>query len=549
MTSSVDIANVFQNKYKDLYNAELNTKEEIENFESSLQHQVASDSLVPDVSASEVLKAIESLHHYKGDGLTDLMSDNLIHGSKILAEPLAVLFSLAIRHNFVPNEWRNTIIIPIPKDTRKSLSSVENYRAISLFSSVVKTYELVLKNRLKDFLVTCDSQHGFKVGKSTNTCTLALEEVASYYMYKGSNVYSAFLDATKAFDRVDHIILFRKLLHRGVPAAYVRHLFSLYRKQRASVKWNNRLSDTFTISNGVKQGGILSPLFFCVYIDGLLESLREKGLGCFYGNHYAGALAYADDIVLLSPSVIVLQDMLNICVDYCNSHKILLNCNKSFLSIFTKSSHPIIPVLSVKQPDSNGMMIENMISYVKNPIHLGHRLQAGLLQNEDVKFHYLDFNRKANAVLNTFAGCDPFQRVDLLSTYACSFYGSQLWDISNIDNLFAAHRKALRKALCIPWRTHSGLLPYITGKNSLEVQLANRVSKFFDMCGNSSDASLRFMVASAPCNPWSKLGNNLKSISTSPTPLNNADVWYGNMIRDLLGLVGWREEIEFLCTM
>ena len=190
-----DIANQFGNKYGDLYNGKLNTVEEIEFFENELRQLVDKDCenhVLPDVSCGEVIKAIESLHNFKGDGCTDLVSDHLIHGCRELAKPLSILFTIALRHNFVPDEWKNTIITPIPKDSRKSLSSMDNYRAISLFSCVVKTYELVLKSRLDACLFTCDLQHGFKPGKSTNTCTLVLEKVASHYLSKGSNVYCVF---------------------------------------------------------------------------------------------------------------------------------------------------------------------------------------------------------------------------------------------------------------------------------------------------------------------------------------------------------------------
>jgi len=62
------------------------------------------------------------------------------------------------------------------------------------------------------------------------------------------------------------------------------------------------LSEVVTIENGVKQGGTVSPVLFCIYIDGLLHLLRESNVGCFIGNVFVGALAYADDIALLAPT-------------------------------------------------------------------------------------------------------------------------------------------------------------------------------------------------------------------------------------------------------
>ena len=67
------------------------------------------------------------------------------------------------------------------------------------------------------------------------------------------------------------------------------------------VWWNNSLSDSFCVFNGVRQGGVLSPILSAVYIDGLLEMLESGGVGCYYGGSFVGALAYADDVVLLAP--------------------------------------------------------------------------------------------------------------------------------------------------------------------------------------------------------------------------------------------------------
>ncbi len=77
----------------------------------------------------------------------------------------------------------------------------------------------------------------------------------------------------------------------------------MYTKQKLQVRWGNAMSQQFTICNGVKQGGVLSPILFAVYIDGLLARLKESGIGCYMGNSYVGGLGYADDIKLLCQSL------------------------------------------------------------------------------------------------------------------------------------------------------------------------------------------------------------------------------------------------------
>ena len=108
---------------------------------------------------------------------------------------------------------------------------------------------------------------------------------------------------------MDHTILFRKLLDRGL----VCFLLSWYSSQKCHVQWGSCLSASFGVSNGVRQGSVLSPLLFAVYLDGLLSELVECGVGCYWRNVFAGCLCYADDIVLLAPCPSALRIMLKIC--------------------------------------------------------------------------------------------------------------------------------------------------------------------------------------------------------------------------------------------
>jgi len=125
--------------------------------------------------------------------------------------------------------------------------------------------------------------------------------------------FCTFLDASKAFNRVSHCKLFRLLFSRQVPALIVRVLINFYVGNFVRVQWCRIASDYFLACNGVKQGGVLSPILFCLYIDGLLVALSTAGVGCFMGSNFVDALAYADDIVLAKST---LRMMLVICDNY-----------------------------------------------------------------------------------------------------------------------------------------------------------------------------------------------------------------------------------------
>ena len=75
----------------------------------------------------------------------------------------------------------------------------------------------------------------------------------------------------------------------------------MYTNQSIRVKWGNTTGHKFAISNGVRQGGVISPLLFTLYIDNLLERLRPVGVGCYIGKTFHGAFGYADDLILLTP--------------------------------------------------------------------------------------------------------------------------------------------------------------------------------------------------------------------------------------------------------
>ena len=111
------------------------------------------------------------------------------------------------------------------------------------------------------------------------------------------------LDASKAFDRVNYVKLFHLLIDRALSMFLVSTLFLMYVHQLVFVKWGNSLSSEFSVSNGVKQGGVLSPFLFSIYIDNLFVQLKHFGLGCHLGSTFAGAFGYADNVILLTPTV------------------------------------------------------------------------------------------------------------------------------------------------------------------------------------------------------------------------------------------------------
>ena len=124
------------------------------------------------------------------------------------------------------------------------------------------------------------------------------------------------LDCSKAFDTCKFDILFSKLVNRKVPAIVVRTLMFVYENQYAWVKWGCARSSLFSITNGTRQGSILSPALFAVYVDELLQELRALGVGCHVAGMFCGAVGFCDDILLLAPTRDAMQLMLMTCESF-----------------------------------------------------------------------------------------------------------------------------------------------------------------------------------------------------------------------------------------
>ena len=160
----------------------------------------------------------------------------------------------------------------------------------------------------------------------------AFKEAVIKYRSLNSNVYSCFFDASKAFDRVNHYAWFDKLLTRGVPLHAFRIVIVWYTTQTMYVRWNNVISSGFGVSNGVRQGGILSPYICCVYMDDLSNMLNDIKVGCTIGTTSINHLMYADDLVLLSPSAMGLSLYgieHDIKYNSANINVMILCCNKT----------------------------------------------------------------------------------------------------------------------------------------------------------------------------------------------------------------------------
>ena len=156
-----------------------------------------------------------------------------------------------------------------------------------------------------------------------------LRGIVNHYNNNGSKVFGCFLDASKAFDNVMHEKLCLKLSDRKIPISVVRLFYRWCKTQPFCILWANDYSRDFCVHKSVRQGGVLSPYLFSLYMDELGFLLSQSGVGCRIGSTSCNNLWYADDLCLLAPSVTALQRLIDICCDYVTKHNIAFNSRKT----------------------------------------------------------------------------------------------------------------------------------------------------------------------------------------------------------------------------
>ena len=179
-------------------------------------------------------------------------------------------------------------------------TDAKNYRGITILPTITKIIESLLRDRIQPLIEDQQNrlQRGFTRNSSPMNCSLILEETIREYKDLWKPLYVAFLDAKSAFDVVSHESLLRKLFHAGVDGVTWSLIHSLHQDAESAVKWNGVCSEAFKITQGVRQGGILSTDLYKLYGSDLLNRLEKPCLGCHIGGISCAALACADDVAI-----------------------------------------------------------------------------------------------------------------------------------------------------------------------------------------------------------------------------------------------------------
>ena len=362
------IESQFAKVYEKLYNS-VNDKGGIQEVKEYLSRNIDERSLddVNLVTPSLVKKAINRLKNDKTDPVYAFNSNCLKNAPPQLSQHLAALFKILLIHGHISPLVLISTIVPLVKDKLGDVNSSNNYRSIALSSLILKVFDWVVILAFEKNLVTDELQFGYKQKTSTSMCTWLAIETIDHFVRNGPEVFVGVMDMSKAFDNVKQSVLFWKLIERGLPTIFLRLILVMYTRQSANVLWNGETSEDFSIGNGVKQGGVLSPRLFCIYIDGLFALLRKKKTGCWFDKQFVGILGYADDLLLLAPSRDALQEMITNCSILAKE----LNLNFSTHDDPKKSKTKCMAFLKKERNLSNIRLDGKELPWVKSAKHLG----------------------------------------------------------------------------------------------------------------------------------------------------------------------------------
>ena len=422
-SSPDDIANMWACHFRYLFNSVPSS--DAKQFVLSSISDACSAADASDVAGclftpQDVKRAISLLKKGKAAGPDSISAEHLCYAHPSLVVLLTFCFNASLIHGYIPKSITMSAISPVIKDKAGDSSDKSNYRPIALTSVITKVIERIILHKFSDYFISSAHQFGFKAGLSTDICIYTLKEIVDFYLSSSSPVYICFMDASKAFDKVCHWTLFKKLIERGLPALITRLLIYWYSSQTVYIRWANSTSFHFEVSNGVRQGGVLSPVLFNVYMDGLSSVLANSFIGCSISNLLYNHLFYADDIVLLSPSAKGLQSLIDQCVLYADSHNITFNAKKTVYSSFIPSKRELSSTHSLFL---SGCQL-NRSSCTK---YLGVFISDDFSDDCDINRQMRGFYIRCNYLVRHFKHCSESVKCLLFSSFCVNLYAGPCW--------------------------------------------------------------------------------------------------------------------------
>lgn len=459
------------------------------------------------ISLLEVKKAVDKVKRGKACGVDELPSEVLKNDATILF--LHALYNICFENGITPSLWNRCIINPIPKSTTADPTDPMSYRGISLACTTYKIYCNILNDRLSSWVedngILADEQNGFRKKRSTSDQISSLVNLVETRKKLKQCTYAAFIDFRKAYDFINRSKLWTRLNDIGISGKMVLAIKSLYSSVASCVRINSFKTDWFNVHCGLRQGCVLSPLLFNLYINDLAVYLKSFDIGINIDNEKVCILLYADDIVLLAKDEYDLQILLNALNDWCCLKDMSINADKSKIVHF--------------RPDSRARCEHifkcgnEQLSVVDRYTYLGVVLQEHLDFNVTAKMVAQSASRALGLLIAKckISGGVPYNVFTKLYdtvVWPVIAYGASIWGYKSFPCINAVQNRAMRFYLGVGKYTPNAAVSGEMGWQPPIVRQWKTVSTFWVRISNTNNSRLNKRIAlwanekSASCKNW-----------------------------------------------
>lgn len=465
-------------------------------------------------TAGQVRDVIKNMTRGKSPGHDGISIEHLQHAGFHLPRVLAMLFTFCVGHSYLPADFMKTIVIPILKNRTGDSSDKKNYRPISLATTTAKVMDGLLERKLQESLHLYDAQFGFRPGLSTESAILCLKHAVRYYTKQKTPVIGCFLDLSSAFDMVEYEVLWTKLATETNFSSDLVGLFQYwYNNQQNQVRWAGAFSEAYGLECGVRQGGLSSPALFNLYINSLIGELSSSGVGCYIDNISYNNISYADDMVLLSPSIRGLRKLISICEKYMISHGLRYNVKKSEILVFKcKNRDYNFPPVTL-----HGVPLKTVTSFK----YLGHWITESMSDEVDIERERRALAMRVNMLARRFARCNVEVKQTLFRAYCQSFYTCSLWveyTQKSLRALRVQYNNGLRTLMGLPRYCSASAMFAEARIDSFQTIMRKRVASVWRRVRDSSN-SLLAAVGTRYCCPILRHWNQMH-VGSRPAMVN-----------------------------
>ena len=215
----------------------------------------------------EVEAAVKALKMGKSAGVDSIPAELVQAGGEAMIDILTTICNKIWKTGEWPSTWTQSLVITLP-----NLHLCQNYRTISLISHPSKVMLKIILNRLQPQAeeIIAEEQAGFRARRSTTEQIFNLRILCEKYLQHQQNLYHVFIDFKKAFDRVWHEALWATMRKYNINASIIRAIENLYNKAQSAVLFNGSTREWFTTAVGVRQGCLLSPTLFNIFLERIM---------------------------------------------------------------------------------------------------------------------------------------------------------------------------------------------------------------------------------------------------------------------------------------